>query len=156
MNTHKDLEEFLRLCAKHEVDFVVVGGYAVAFHGYVRATQDMDLFFRNSEANIPRLVQALREFGMDIKESQISAFSDPSSIIQMGNPPARIEMICGISGLSFDEVWQHRVQGKFGDLIVSFISFKHLVRNKLASGRPKDLADVDELGALDPDKEQNP
>jgi len=152
VNAHSDLEDFLRLCIEREVEFVIVGGYAVTFHGYVRATQDMDLFYRNSEANIQRLVQAVREFGMDVKEPQIEAFSDPANIIRMGNPPARIEMICGISGATFDEVWHDRVQGKFGDLTVPFISYKDLVRNKLASGRPKDLADIAELGATDPEK----
>jgi predicted nucleotidyltransferase len=146
MNTHKDFEEFLRLLREEGVEFVIVGGYAVAFHGYARATNDMDLFYRNTEANIRRLCRALDRFGFSTPESAIKEFAEPGVIIRIGVPPVRLELINTISGLAFDEVWERRVEDEYGDAPASFISFGDLLANKKASGRPKDLADFDELG----------
>ena len=146
MNIHKDFEEFLQFLKEEKVDFVIVGGYAVAFHGYVRATQDIDLFFKNTQKNIRRINKALLRFGISTTKDQINEFQDPGSIIRIGIPPTRIEMINSISGLTFDEVWKRRVEGKYGNVPVNYISFSDLLKNKREIGRPKDLADVDELG----------
>jgi predicted nucleotidyltransferase len=146
MNIHCDFEEFLRLLKDQNVDFVIVGGYAVAFHGYIRATNDMDLFFRATSGNISRIRSALRQFGMDTTDDQVQEFFDPGSIIRMGFPPVRLEMINTISGLSFDHVWENRIKGKYGSVSVCYISLPDLLINKKASARPKDLADFDELG----------
>jgi predicted nucleotidyltransferase len=142
---HADFEEFLRLLTEVGVEFVIVGGYAVAFHGYVRATNDLDLFFSASDDNIRRIREALKHFGLPTSEEQVAEFQDPGSIIRMGLPPVRIEMINTISGLGWSEVWQRRVAGKYGHVLVSYISLPDLVQNKRIAGRPKDLADVDEL-----------
>ena len=146
MNIHKDFEEFLKLLIEQKVDFVVVGGYAVAFHGYVRATNDLDLFFNASKVNIGRIRKALQRFGLDTSDDQANGFSDPGCIIRMGIPPVRLELINNISGLSFKEVWDHRVSGEYGSVKVNYISLSDLLKNKKESGRPKDLADYDELG----------
>lgn len=146
MNIHRDFEEFLRLLNEEGVEFVIVGGYAVAFHGYVRATDDMDLFFRNTEGNIERIRHALERFGIPTSDAHARDFADEGSIIRMGMAPLRLEMINAISGPGFDEVWDHRVHGVYGDTPVNYISRMDLLRNKRESGRPKDLADIDELG----------
>lgn len=146
MNIHSDFEEFLRLLREESVEFVVVGGYAVAFHGYVRATNDMDLFFRNTAENIRRIRIALERFGFSTPESSIREFGEADTIIRMGVPPVQIELINTISGLAFDEVWERRVEDLYGDVPVFYISLQDLLRNKKAAGRPKDLADFDELG----------
>lgn len=146
MNIQEDFEEFLKLLVREKAEFVIVGGYAVAFHGYVRATQDLDIFFRNSDENIRKILSALKNFGLPPDESVLNALHDPGSIIRMGIPPVRIEMINMISGLSFDEVWKKRITGNYGVVAVSYISYKDLLTNKKASGRLKDLADFDELG----------
>lgn len=146
MNIHEDFEEFLRFLNEETVEFVVVGGYAVAFHGYVRATNDMDLFFRNTEENISRICRALDKFGIPVGKEQRKEFADPESIIRMGVPPVRLEMFNTISGVSFEEVWKSCVKGTYGVIPVNYISCKDLIINKKTSGRPKDLADVDELG----------
>jgi predicted nucleotidyltransferase len=146
MNIHKDFEEFLQLLNDEKVEYVIVGGYAVAFHGYVRATQDIDLFYKNSEKNILRIQKALQRFGISTSSEQLIEFKDPGSIIRMGFPPVKIEMINSISGLSFNEVWENRISGHYGTIPVNFISYGHLLRNKRESGRPKDIADFDELG----------
>ncbi len=146
MNIHKDFEEFLRLLIEKQVEFVIIGGYAVAFHGYVRSTQDIDIFFRNSNDNARKILHVLRDFGFSVDESILNDLRDPGSIIRMGIPPVRIEMINTISGLSFNEVWERRISGNYGNVAVNYISYTDLLINKKASGRLKDLADFDELG----------
>ena len=145
MNIQDDFEEFLKLLIKHQVRFVLVGGYAVAFHGYVRTTQDMDIFFNDSNDNIQKIISALCDFDFKVDDTLIKDLQDPGSIIRMGIPPVMIEMINRISGLSFADVWKHRIAGKYGDIPVNYISYDNLLINKKAAGRPKDLADVDEL-----------
>lgn len=146
MNIHKDFEEFLQLLNDENVQYVIVGGYAVAFHGYVRITQDIDLFYRNTEKNIKKIQNALLKFGIPTTSEQLIEFQDIGSIIRMGIPPVKIEMINAISGLLFNEVWKNRVAGHYGTVPVNFISYDHLLINKRESGRPKDIADFDELG----------
>lgn len=146
MNIHNDFEEFLRLLNAERAEFIIVGGYAVAFHGYARATDDLDLFFRNTRENIESIRRALQQFGLPTNEQQATEFADPGNIIRMGIAPIRIEMMNSISGLSFEEAWQHRIPGTYGETPVSYLSLANLLQNKRASARPKDLADVDELG----------
>lgn len=145
MNIHRDFEDFLRLLNEQGVDYLVVGGYAVAFHGYVRATNDMDLFFRKTPANIEKIGRALVRFGLRTTKRERRRFSAPGNIVRMGVPPVRLEMINSISGLSFAEAWRHRTKGTYGQTPVYYLSRMDLLRNKRESGRPKDLADIDEL-----------
>ena len=156
MNTHSDFEEFLKLLTDHQVEFVVVGGYAVAFHGYVRATQDIDVFFRNTEENAHRILSALREFGIQVDDAFVEDLREPGSIVRLGFPPVKIEMINTISGVTFEQVWGNRSHGSYGQVSVSFISLADLLVNKKASGRPKDLADYDELGGNRPTEHPSP
>jgi hypothetical protein len=146
MNIHSDFEEFLKLLTEARVEFVLVGGYAVAFYGYVRATFDMDLLFRNTPENVARVCTALRKFGISNECIDPASFAEPGSILRLGLPPTRIELLNKISGVTFDEVWRRRVKGRYGNVPVCFISRRDLIANKKAAGRPKDLADVDELG----------
>jgi len=146
VNIQRDFEEFLQLLNSERAEYVIVGGYAVAFHGYVRATDDMDLFFHNTPENIERIRCALAAFGLPITDTQAKGFAEVGSIVRMGLAPVRLEMINAISGLTFDEVWERRVSGMYGRTPVCYISRVDLLVNKRQSGRPKDLADVDELG----------
>jgi predicted nucleotidyltransferase len=149
MNIQDDFKEFLRLLKKYNVEFVIVGGYAVAFHGYIRTTNDMDIFFRNTSENIHQIEKALIEFGFTEGSFNLDEFYDQGSIIRMGVPPVRIELINAISGLTFDQVWENKISGNYGDLLIFYIGFNELIKNKRASGRPKDLLDIDELGATE-------
>ena len=146
MNIHKDFEEFLKYLTDEKVEFVIIGGYAVAFHGYVRATNDMDLFFKNSNKNILKIRNALTKFGISTSDSDADEFKKSDTILRIGNPPVRIEMSNSISGIEFDDVWEHKIKDRYGDVTVYYISLYDLLKNKKTSGRPKDLADYDELG----------
>lgn len=146
MKTHNDFEEFLQLLGEENVEFVIVGGYAVAFHGYVRATNGLDVFFRISPENIESITRALNRFGIATDGLRSDELAEPGGIIRMGMPSVRIELINTISGVSFQEVWDRRVPGRYGDVTVSFISLQDLIKNTKSAGCPKDVADVDELG----------
>jgi hypothetical protein len=145
MHIQKDFEEFLKLLNRKKVEYVVVGGYAVAFHGYVRATKDIDVLFHNSQENIQRIKRALNEFGFPADGLSDVAFSEQGKIIRMGVSPVMIELINTISGVSFKTAWENRVAGMYGKSKIFYLSKPDLLKNKKASGRPRDLLDVDEL-----------
>jgi hypothetical protein len=145
MNIQKDFEEFLKLLNKKKVEYVVVGGYAVAFHGFVRATKDIDILFHNSKQNIQRLKFVLNNFGFPADSLSDVVFSEQGKIIRMGVLPVMIELINVISGVSFKTAWKNRVTGVYGKTKVLYLSKPDLLKNKKASGRPRDLIDVDEL-----------
>jgi hypothetical protein len=148
MNIQEDFEEFLRLLLEVNVDYVIVGGYAVAFHGYVRVTKDLDILFRNSIDNIMRLRNALNLFGFPTDSLEDVAFSEEGKIIRMGVSPVLIELINAVSGITFDQIWKNKVSGEYGSVNVFYISLNDLLINKKASGRPQDIADIAELKSL--------
>jgi hypothetical protein len=145
MNTHDDFEEFLRLLNEHQVEYVIVGGYAVAFHGYVRVTKDLDILYRNTPDNILRLRKALNSFGFDAASLSEVAFSEQGRIIRMGASPVMIELINAVSGLTFDQAWSDRVRGEYGEVQADYLSKASLIVNMRAAGRPQDIADCSEL-----------
>ena len=146
MNIHDEFKELLSLLAAEGAKFLIVGGYAVAYHGYIRATRDMDLFFNPSKENVERIINGLRAFDLPVDESSMSEFLDPGAIIRIGTPPVQVELINAISGLSFEEAWNQREIGDYVGVSIPVISRENLVKNKRASGRPKDRLDLDELG----------
>jgi hypothetical protein len=129
----------------HSVEYLIVGGHAVAFHGYPRLTVDIDLFVRPSLDNASKLLAALRDFGFGAVGLNVGDFVSPGKIIQLGREPNRIDLLTGISGVTFEEAWAERVDGTLDDLPAAFIGKESLLRNKRASARAKDLADVDHL-----------
>lgn len=142
-----DFRDLLVLLADGNVDFVVVGAYAVAFHGAPRMSGDIDLFVRPTADNSARLHEALRRFGAPLSAAGITPtdFSTPGLVYQIGLPPRRIDILTELSGVTFDEVWTSRSSAELSGRNVAFIGRAALVKNKLASGRPKDLADVARL-----------
>lgn len=145
MNLHKDLKEFVELLKALDVHFVIVGAFALAHHGYPRYTGDIDLFVENSTENAERILSALRQFGFpDIGLSK-EDFVAKDQVVQLGVAPNRIDILTFLSGVSFEEVWSSREWGEIGGLKVPFISREMLKQNKLASGRPQDLADLERL-----------
>lgn len=145
MISQSHFRKLLQLLEKHEVDYVLVGGYAVAFHGFPRFTKDIDIFFRNSEENVVKIKTALIKFGFPEEQLPDSLFFETGNIIQFGVSPLRVDIINEIDGVSFDEAIKNRVRGKYGDLEVNFLGVNELIKNKEASGRPQDLLDAQKL-----------
>lgn len=141
----RDFSEFLKLLNDRGVRYLVIGGYAVGYHGYPRATNDLDVWIAIAPDNAARVVEALEDFGFGSAELTTDLFLKEDSIIRMGLPPMRIEILTTISGVSFETCYQDRVEGVFGGTEVTLISLDDLKRNKRASGRYKDLDDLEHL-----------
>jgi hypothetical protein len=141
----QDFKEFLNLLNVQGVKYLLIGGYAVGYHGYPRATHDMDIWIAMSRDNAERIVRVLREFGFDTPDLSESLFLQDRSIVRMGVPPIRIEVVTTISGVSFEECYAERVRDRIDEVEVSIISLRHLKINKRASGRHKDLDDLEHL-----------
>lgn len=144
-----DLKDLLRAFNNHRVKYLVVGGYAYGVYAEPRATKDLDLFVSSDEENSRAVFQALAQFGAPMDGLSTADFKDGSTF-QIGLPPARIDLLQRIDGLSFDEAWRNRVQGVIeGEIPINVISRNDLIRNKLASGREQDTLDVKKLRAKD-------
>jgi hypothetical protein len=143
----KDHREILLKLNAHDVKYLVIGGHAVGIHAEPRGTKDLDIFIKADEENSKAVFAALADFGAPLRNMTPADFNDkPTSVFQMGVPPARIDILQGIAGVSFDEAWDARVEGFLDkDTPGHIISRQHLIQNKLASGRHQDLADVDAL-----------
>jgi len=145
MNLQKDLREFVELLNELDVHFVVVGAFAVAYHGYARYTADIDLFVENSEENAERLLKAIHQFGFGGVGLTKEDFLQDDRVIQLGVAPNRLDLMTHISGVTFTDAWDSREFGDIGGLRVPFISRDLLKRNKAATGRTRDLADLEQL-----------
>jgi hypothetical protein len=141
----RDFTEFLSLLNKHHVSYLLIGGYAVGFHGYVRATNDIDIWIEASSENASRAEAAIREFGFDLPTLSAEKLIEEGKITRMGRPPMRIEMLNSISGVLFHEAYGRKLTFNIGSLEIPMISLPDLLVNKRASGRTKDLADAEEL-----------
>jgi hypothetical protein len=145
MDLDKDFREFVELFTAHEVRFLIVGGYALAAHGLPRFTGDLDAWVWVDSDNSERIVAALRDFGFGDVGITISDFDREDSVVQLGFPPSRIDILTSIDGVRFDDAWNRRVVIDVGALKVPFISREDLIVNKRAVGRPQDIADVNRL-----------
>jgi hypothetical protein len=140
----KDFKEFIELLNNNKVRYLIIGGYAVVYHGYVRSTNDIDIWIDISEANIERLLSALDEFGFSALNFKKTDFM-PNQIIQLGYPPNRIDIITSPAGVSFDECYASKEQVELEMISVNFIDLKNLLKSKKAANRTRDLADIEEL-----------
>jgi len=145
MSLQKDLREFIELLNALRVRFVIVGAFAVAYHGYFRYTSDIDLFIDRSVENADRMFRAVEQFGFGDLKLTVEDFTQEDQVIQLGVSPNRIDVMTFLSGVSFDEAWTSREHGDLDGLNVPFISKEMLKRNKAASGRLQDLADLEYL-----------
>ena len=139
-----DFKEFLQLLSDHSVEYLIIGGYAVGYYGYPRATGDMDVWIAFNPDNLRAVAESLREFGFNIPRPSES-FLLEGQFIGIGNSPLRIEVLTSISGVSFAECYLARTKAVVDDLEVNFISLQQLKINKQASGRFKDLNDLQNL-----------
>ena len=145
MHLPKDFKELLRLLDSKKIEYLVVGGYAVALYGYPRATGDMDIWIAISRNNAHKIVKALREFGFNAPQLKEELFLEKENNIRMGNPPLRIEILTSIDGVEFPECYANRNTVTIDDIDINFISIEDLRKNKKASGRHQDLADLENL-----------
>ncbi|MCP4683353.1 MAG: nucleotidyltransferase family protein [Desulfobacterales bacterium] len=145
MEVQQDFKELLELFNAYKVEYLIVGGYALAFHG-APYTGDIDIFVRPDAKNVIRILEALDEFGFGSVGLKEEDFKTPDKVIQLGFPPVRIDIITSISGVSWDEAIKKHSKGEYGDIPVCYIGKEHYVINKKASGRKKDLADIEALG----------
>jgi len=142
---HQDFKEFLKLLNSHKVEYLLVGGYAVGYYGYPRATGDMDIWIAVNETNAARVVSVLWDFGMPKEALSKELFLEENKIIRMGFPPVRIEVITGASGVHFEECFTRRELIDIEGIPVNFISLSDLKVNKRSAGRHKDLDDLEHL-----------
>lgn len=140
-----DFREFLNLLRLRGVRYLLIGGYAVGYHGYPRATGDMDIWVAVSPENADRAIETVREFGFSTPDLVPDLFLREQSVVRMGIPPARIEILTTISGVSFEECYERRVDATLDGVEVPIISLPDLRVNKQASGRYKDLMDLEHL-----------
>lgn len=145
MKLGPDLSEFIALLNAHGVEHVIVGGYAVAYYGHPRFTGDLDIMIRPSPGNVQSLLDALEEFGFGELELTTEDFTEPNVIVQLGRPPSRIDLLTSIDGVDTQQVFAHRVREVDEANVVWFISREDLIRNKKATGRTQDLADLEHL-----------
>jgi hypothetical protein len=148
METQPDFRELLALFNAHHVEYLIVGGYALAFHGAPRFTGDLDIFVNPEATNAPRILTALEAFGFASVGLTPSDFERPDQVVQLGVPPVRIDLITSITGVSWDEAWASKVTGCYGDIPVFYIGRAQFVANKRATGRTKDVADLEVLGEV--------
>ena len=146
MEVQHDFRDLLALFNENKVEYLLVGGYALAFHGAPRYTGDLDIFVNAEQENARRIMTALKEFGFGSVGLTATDFDRPNQVIQLGVPPVRIDIVTSITGVSWEEAFLGRNEGKYGDLPVCYIGREQFITNKKAIGRKKDLADLEALG----------
>ena len=146
MDLAPDFSEFFALLIDHRVEFVVVGGYALALHGAPRYTGDLDILVRPSHENASRVIDTLRAFGFPPGPLTPETVVAESCLIQLGVPPVQLHIMSAISGVSWDEVWSGRDIATLSGLSIPFIGRRAFVANKRAAGRTKDIADIEAIG----------
>lgn len=154
MKIEKDYEDLLKLLNKNNVQYCIVGGYAVAFYAKPRFTKDLDIFVKATLENGERIIRALVEFGFSSFSLKDSDFAEGGKIIQLGYAPIRVDFITSIDGCDFNEVWNNRIEAFYGKERVFFISLKDLIKNKKATKRKEDEIDLNILEKLDKNPKQ--
>jgi hypothetical protein len=146
MEVQKDFKELLGLLNEYKVKYMIVGGYALAFHGAPRYTGDIDIFVKPEKNNAENVMKALNSFGFGSLDINEDDFSSPNNVVQLGVPPVRIDLITSITGVDWETAENSKVKGDFGDVAVYFIGRDDFIKNKKATGRHKDLSDIEALG----------
>ena len=146
MEIQRDFKELLELFNAQNVEYLIVGGYALAFHGAPRFTGDIDLFVKPDQDNAQRILAALSEFGFGSLDLSETDFTSGDNVIQLGVPPVRIDIMTSLSGVAWEKAESGKVSGHYGDTQVYFIGREDFISNKKALGRKRDLADLETLG----------
>ena len=152
MTLDKDFEDFVFLLNKYDVNYMIIGGYALAFHGRPRHTGDLDIWIDVSEENAKKMFGVINEFGLTSLGLKVEDFLERGIITQIGYPPLRIDILNEIDGVEFNEAYQNKLIIDIDGLPISYISLDDLIKNKQVSGRQRDLSDVSELNKLKKNK----
>jgi predicted nucleotidyltransferase len=142
MNLEKDFEDFVKLLNDYQVDYMIVGGYALAFHGKPRHTGDLDIWIAISDVNAEKMTNVIRDFGMASLKLQMEDFLQAGLITQIGYPPLRIDILNEIDGITFEEAYQNKAIIDIDGLNINYIGLEDLIKNKISSGRHQDISDV--------------
>lgn len=145
MKLDPDFKEFVELLNRHDVRYLVVGGYAVGFHGHARYTKDLDIWIEATQANAKRLLAALEAFGFGSLELTEKDFQVPDQVVQLGREPIRIDLLTSVKGAFFMDSWPHRLEVQIDEMKCQVIGLEDLRNVKAATARPQDLADLDSL-----------
>jgi hypothetical protein len=146
MEVQPDFRELLALLNAHEVEYIIVGAYALAFHGAPRFTADLDILVKADSENSYRIIKALEKFGFKSSDLTSDDFKHPDKVVQLGVPPVRVDLLTSLTGVTWEEAFLGRSQGKYGDIVVYFLGREQFIANKRALGRKRDLADLEALG----------
>ena len=146
MTVQQDFRDLLASLNEHDVEYLIVGAFALAYHGVPRFTGDLDIYVRPTVGNADRVVQALGAFGFRFDELSAADFTNEDLVVQIGRPPVRVDLMTAITGVTWTDARMHAVSASYGDVSVRFLGREQLVANKRATGRKKDLADLEALG----------
>jgi len=146
MEVQQDFKELFELFNTHDVEYLIVGGYALAFHGAPRYTGDIDIFIKPDIENARKIIKVLDIFGFGTAGLTTNDFTTKDQVVQLGAPPVRVDILTSISGVTWNEAKADRIVGKYGDTKVWYIGREHFIQNKRATGRMKDYADIEALG----------
>ena len=141
----QDFRDFLKLLSDYDVEYLLIGGYAVGYHGFPRTTFDMDVWVATNSENAKKMVDVMTNFGFAPDALSEDIFTDPKGMIRMGIPPLRLEVLKEVDGVTFEDCYKRRIVETLDDVEVSIISLKDLRKNKKASGRHKDIVDLENL-----------
>ncbi|MFQ5900764.1 MAG: hypothetical protein ACE5IH_04325 [Thermodesulfobacteriota bacterium] len=147
MKVEKDFVEFLGLLNKNQVNYLIIGAYAVGFYGYPRFTKDIDILVEPLLENARKIIMTLKEFGISGPDLTEDDFSQKDNIIQLGYDPVRIDLLTSIEGFRFEDIWKNKKVGSYGSQKVFFIGFEELIESKKKAGRDVDLVDIRKLTA---------
>ena len=148
MELDKDFKEFIELLNEHKVKYLIIGGYAVNFHGYPRYTKDIDFWLWMTKPNIKKLIKAIKDFGFGDLNLEIEDFMAPENIVQLGYEPYRIDILVDVEGVDFEECFERRTEAELDGTEVKFLSLQDLIVAKKKAGRLQDLADAEQLEKL--------
>ncbi|MBI4827391.1 MAG: hypothetical protein HY804_01025 [Nitrospinae bacterium] len=146
MEVQPDFKELLALFNARKIEYVIVGAFALAFHGAPRFTGDLDILIKPDPQNAQRVIEALDEFGFKSIGLAVDDFTRPESVVQLGVPPVRVDLLTSLTGVVWDEVWKGKKESLYGGIPVPYLGRQQIIANKRALGRKKDLADLETLG----------
>ncbi|MFH1664754.1 MAG: hypothetical protein ABIA77_01255 [Candidatus Omnitrophota bacterium] len=145
METQKDFKELLELFNRHNVEYLIVGAYALAFYGCPRYTGDLDILVKPEVNNAKKILDALKEFGFGSSDINIEDLCSQEKVVQLGVPPVRVDILTSLTGLTWERVSSNKAEGEYGGIPVYFIGKNELIANKKSLGRHKDLADIESI-----------